>query len=1778
MNSMNQYEPDESASPVASAPFVIAADLNDCINYACWQNSVPFVRSLIVRNNTDEVLNDLTLELSTEPGFAHHRKWSIERLKPGDELSIADHYIQLDSAYLSGLNEAERGHVSLKLLHDSDCLTEQTHDIRILARDEWGGFSGTGEMLAAFVMPNDPAIARILKNAGAALASHGRSSALDGYQSGNPDRAFLLTAAIWSAVAAEGLTYTNPPASFESAGQKTRRPTTILREGLATCFDSSLLFAAAIEAVGLNPVIIFQHGHCFAGVWLVETVFRNLLETDSGEVRKALAAKELITFETTLVTSQPPAEFTHAMIRAEAATHESEEHKFVAAIDIARARMAQIRPLASHDANSLVATRTETASPLPLPAVPDLTPAPLENAEEKPKTREGRIERWQQKLLDLSLRNRLLNFKFTKQTIPFLCPDIPRLEDKLASGIKVRIISLPESNPIGDRDTELHFKRTHEDLNREFATDALERNELAADLDGQDLSKRLTEVYRRSRSDLAEGGSNTLFLAVGFLKWKRKPEDTTSYRAPLMLIPVKLVRKSAVSPYKLVNHEDEVRFNATLIQLLKKDFGRDLSQFESNLPTDDSGIDVLQVLVQMRRAVREIPGFEVIDETALSTFSFSKYLMWKDLVDRTDQLEQNRVVKHLICDPDSPFQPGTSAAFPRGPDIDRNYAPQQLVHPLDADSSQLAAVVSAAEGQDFVLIGPPGTGKSQTIANMIAQCLVNGKTVLFVAEKTAALDVVYRRLREHELGEFCLELHSNKAERRRFLQQMKASWELRQGQSDDQWLTVNEKLRIHRDELNSYVDALHAQDSSGWSVFRAMGISVKQAGETAPEPGWPDSVSHDEKEYGSMVELVGELSLTFEALQNTSDLKHVKATRWSAAWEADLLQQTDRVSSSAEQLQAELKAFSSAIGIADKTDASVIELDQFTRLVRGLVATAADDYRIVFHKEIARLPQAVDALEQAISEFNTSSQQTSATYSDETILRIPIDNLDMQWREATVKFWPLSFFAKRRVSKLLQTYASDGISEPQRDLPQIRIMQTQLGCIAESLLASEPHLWHGRETDTALLREHIDTAVEMRQVIVDLGTTTGALPDITSKLQPVLSDTSSNHPLLAVADSMLNVCGRFTESVQSFQKVAGAAPYDPDTSQTLTDTTKTASRIREHRTELQRWTSWCAVKERAVSQELEAIVEGLESKQITPTGAASAFELSYVRWWLPRAIDRNDILRGFQRFRHEDAIRSFRELDSLARKTASSHVRRSLAHNLPSPDQVPRKSELGLLRHQMQLKRPSKSIREVISGMPETFTRLAPCVLMSPLSISQYLPPDQALFDVVIFDEASQITTWDAIGAIARGRQTVIVGDPKQLPPTNFFGRTDSDEDNEELEDHERDLESILDEAAASGLPTLQLNWHYRSSHESLIAFSNWHYYNNELVTFPAAVTKDHAVSLKYLPDTVYDRGRSRTNPAEAQAIVDDAVARMQSWLADPEDERMTLGVITFNSQQQSLILDLFDQAQRDYPEIEWFFADERVEPTVVKNLENVQGDERDVMLFSITFSPNEAGRVPLTFGALNRDGGERRLNVAVTRCRQELVVYSSFKAEQLHVEKTKSRGVKDLKSFLDYAERGPVALSVDQTTANGTFASPLEEAVASQLTELGWKVVPQIGVSGFRVNLGVVHPDNPDSFLAGIECDGMAYRRSATARDRDKIREQVLCHLGWEILRVWSPDWWYDGKGAAGRIHEKLNEILARSRKEQTVSRSEASEPASEQQNETCVEGSENQKHENSE
>lgn len=1691
------------------------------VNFASSQNGVSVLKKISLENLTDAPLENIAVELICSPGLIRPKSWTVDRLAPGQQQDLRDLETPLDTQILGGLNEAERGHFKLSVRQGDDLLLEEVHPVEMLARDEWGGVGEMAHLLAAFVSPNDSVVAGVLKEASRLLEASGQSGSMDGYQTRNPSRSWMLAGAIWSAATGMGLTYAMPPASFELNGQKVRDPDRIKSEGLATCLDSALLLAGCFEAAGLNPVVLFSEGHAWTGVWLTERDFGTVSEPDVMTIRKAIDAREFVVMETTLLTKKPSVGFEQAVETARDLTSERNEHSFVMAVDIRRARAARIRPLASHRVAFEAEVEEIAASPAALPRALDLGLLPGELVEDEASTPADRISRWQRKLLDLSLRNRLLNFRDSKQTLPFLCPDVSALEDQLADGQKFRALALKDEDPVGTRDLLVSEEPR---LLEEVARDAFAKGQIAVPLTRKDSDRRLLELHRRAKSDMQEGGTNTLFLAAGFLRWKKSEGDTRSYRAPLLLIPVKISRRSAQSEFVIEHHEDDVRFNTTLLEFLKRDFDLKVPELEGELPRDESGFDLPRIFELMRRKVRDVAGFEVVEELALSTFSFAKFLMWKDLVERTDSLRESALVKHLVDNPTEPFLHESSPGLPVAIDVDRRLAPRDLFTPLPADSSQLAAVLAAQEGHDFVLIGPPGTGKSQTIANIISQCLAMQKTVLFVAEKSAALNVVQRRLASHGLGDAVLELHSNKADRKSVLSQLGRSWARASSASQAEWIKVTDDLSVTREQLNTYVAALHAKGSQGFSVFDAIG---KTAAKDQPfRLSFANKDAHDAESYRHLCRLAEALGRCQEIIAGRKTLPLVQAEDWSFGWQAELLDRSAKLSTATRELKDAAAALAQLCGLTWTGHGEASDINPLASLAS--IPEAGEDVSWALSRHVEEMQAQAEALKTHLKDYAAATARTSASYPMDRLDRIPLDQLDSSWRLAQTKMWPFSSLAKSSVRKLMQTYATGGRSDPQQDIAALSDAKRARAEIDATPLKGCPAVG-GVETDVASLSEWFEQAIAVK---ADLARAYPAIAD------PSLWEESCRDIAKRGNGTLRNAINLFQSKleiwrsqIQPFEQTAKSSTEGISLSGLLSD----LQTIQESRDHLQDWTKWVEVRLQASGAGLDPLVLAVEEGLIEGDIEA-AFTSAYATWWLPLVMDAHPELRGFSHWSHEDAIQRFRDLDDRATDMAASQVLSRIQHGLPPQDVVPRRSELGTLRHQLNLQRPSMPIRELISEMPDAFTKLAPCVLMSPLSVAQYLPAGQATFDVVIFDEASQITTWDAIGAIARGKQAIIVGDPKQLPPTNFFGRSDAGED--DLPEMDRDLASILDEVAAAGIPTQQLDWHYRSRDEALIAFSNWHYYGGRLVTFPSPATASEAVCLHQI-DGVYGRGQGRTNDAEARAIVRMAVRRLTEWLTWPEDSRQTLGVITFNAEQQGLILDLLDDERRKNPELEWFFEDAREEPVIVKNLENIQGDERDVMLFSITFGPDHAGKLSMAFGALNGDGGEKRLNVAVTRARAELHVFASIRADQIDLSRTKAVGVKHLKGFLDFAARGPIALPAQDNGSLGPVENAFEAAIKAAIEAKGWELRPQIGVSGFRIDLGVVHPDHAGVYLAGVECDGATYHGSASARDRDKVRQAVLENLGWSIFRIWSTDWFRNPASVVERIHSALSEHL---------------------------------------
>lgn len=1749
---------------------VINVSVAPKVNYASLHNAVPILRELVVENLSEQTLEALTVVLRTEPPVVEEKRWLIDQLGPGERAYIDDGDVVLDAGFMWDLTEALTARLDVIVVNGERELASMSTSLEILARNEWGGITSMPELIAAFVTPNDPAVEKVLKAASSILQEQGLSPALEGYLSRNPRRVAEIVTAIWDAIGALGISYSAPSASFERQGQKVRTPSHVVGSGLGTCLDLTLLFAASLEQAGLHPVIIFLRGHTLVGCWLEENVFADVVVDDPAALRNRIRLGELIAMESTLATHRPVPSFAVAVEAANRRLDPHQDPQFECVVDIHRARMQRIRPIPyerpeSSNATTVVGWSDDTRRqhgdmrPLQLPDIPS-KPA-LRSEELLERGVHSRLERWQRKLLDLSLRNRLLNFHPGKSSVSIYCPDPARLEDLLAEGAKLTIRSLPPLvGQDSGRSAELYRQRHHEDVKGEYAREGLERKEVYADLTAEELEARLVELYRKARTGLEEGGANILYLAIGFLTWRRgeRAKEERPYRAPLLLVPVRLERSSVRAPMKLVRHDDEPQVNPTLLQMLEQDFKLVLPELQGKPLEDESGLDVRGIWNVVRERIKDLRGWEVTEEVVLSTFSFAKYLMWKDLVAWRDSLKHSPVVRHLLETPRDPYP--VKGTIPNVSALDAEFQPNQTFTLLPADSSQLAAIMAVANGMDLIIEGPPGTGKSQTIANIITQCLAHGRTVLFVSEKRAALDVVYRRLYDMGLGDFCLELHSNKARKADVLEQLRRAWEARAEMNADEWAREATRLGRLRNSLNRFVQDLHAVYANGLTPYIAMGEVVRGKDQPRIPLRWSSPESHDKDQLDRLRELVDRIQALAIELESVSEhpLRAIGRGRWSPQWQTDFLDAVHSAHQSLTAVAETLETFLRTLAWP-KFGRDRRTITAFLEFAEVLTRAGDRSYAFAFsedaHVVISTLKEAAAILE----ERRIEAAGLSCRYSERALAALEVGQLLRIWQQSTTSWWPKRWALRRKVLRALRQAVEERVRpDPANDLPRLARIKGLDEKLArtEDILRRSGVAWRGVETDVTWLREVSRDAERLRAALTVLFPRPEDLSEAQRQLRTFIEHTrdipTSATALRETSKALTVAWQRLDENLRRISDLAETDMkfLDEDGGSWLGSLEKTLNLWVQHAGKLRLWCAWREMREEGCAQGLQPLVEALESGLILPEDVRRAFEVNYCRWWANAVVEQTESLRTFVAAEHERRIDEFRRLDDRFAQLTRDYIRAKICSGIPAPGEVGTGSEWGTLHRELAKKRRHKPIRQLISEIPSVLTKLTPCLLMSPLSIAQYLPPGRMMFDVVIFDEASQIPVWDAIGAIARGRQAVIVGDPKQLPPTTFFER--SEQDDEYAEDVEEDLESILDECRAARLPEVSLKWHYRSRHESLIAFSNHMYYKDTLVTFPSPVTEDAAVRLHFVPDGLYELGGARVNRPEAAALVAEVVRRMRDPLT--RQQGLTIGIVTFNSEQQRLIEDLLDNERRADPSLEPWFAEDAHEPLMVKNLENVQGDERDIIYFSVTYGPDQMGRISMNFGPLNRDGGERRLNVAITRARCEMHIFSSLRAEHIDLSRTQSEGVRHLKRFLEYAEHGIRAFAALAPSSVGGFDSPFEAAVASALRHKGWEVHTQVGVSSYRIDLGVVHPDAPGRYLAGIECDGATYHRSPTARDRDKLREAVLRKLGWEIIRVWSTDWWSDPDTSLEQLDRRLRDLLDQSRQEQAKRR--AAEP----------------------
>ncbi|MFC8511644.1 DUF3320 domain-containing protein [Streptomyces sp. NPDC057257] len=1382
------------------------------------------------------------------------------------------------------------------------------------------------------------------------------------------------------------------------------------------------------------------------------------------------------------------------------------------------------------------------------------------------------LDGWRNSLLDMGGRNRLLNFRHTRTaTLEITSPGADALLADLARGL--------EFAPVLERASGVGLQKA--DDVQTGGVEGKTRPGLATQKNTQaSLDSSLYQLRQKSGQMYNDYGLWVLWLGVGMLNWREAGAQESS-AAPLLLVPVEL-RRDGNRRYRLHPAEGQERIHNPALAVKLERLGVDWASV--------TGIDVTElhrVLSAARTVAAGLKDWSVADRVVLGLFASHREAMYQDLQQNEEQILAHPLVRAVALGPDADVPADLIAFEPPDPDrIDDVQLPERTPLVLDADASQRQCIAAALDCRSFVMSGPPGTGKSQTITNMIAALMHAGRSVLFVSEKAAALDVVRNRLRGVGLGDFVMALHSGDTSKKAVATELARvlTTEARVTGAAEHEL---ERARKLREELSAYASAMNeTREPLRRTLHDVLGRLVLLEQKEAPKlPLGTDSTK-------------AVRALSAGSLRELDAAAHAVSRAWRPAVEGDAFPWRGLVGSDPHQVVSEaadaLGALLTAAGrrpFAATRDEprSVPEIQQLIRSLRaGIPDGVAPGDGSLPEDVSAQVTQLADLLgmpkaDHAEATF-TLCELADLTQTNHRPLRgwFDADVLRRAHAAAQDLHSALSTEAEARAAaadvfgeRVLDCDALPGLvgrfaeqhrglmgrfsaqyKDDRKEVARLtrsglwdkslvgRLEQAlawQAAAAAVRRLADEHSALLGRYTArTKDAYAELDRALATADRIALLGR--GA--ERHDLLAHCLADDADKDPLPAllaenVRRSLAAWCSaatarteRWTRSVTDLLGLFDTdrrTQLSPSVLGSLEQARQTIDALLTDPQGPEVWRAHLDGLAVLARYGADGLVAGVAERGLDPLCLPHVVEQAVLRAWADGILATDPRLRRTRSADLDARVADFQEADRRLIAAAGGAVIE--ACNKRRPRSIAGGSSAVIVR-EAEKKTRHMPVRELLGRTREVVQAVKPCFMMSPLTVSQFLPPDFH-FDVVVFDEASQVRPSDAVNCVYRGGTLIVAGDEKQLPPTSFFDSSVDDDSDEYAADVPDSFESLLHACKAGAMRELSLRWHYRSRHENLITFSNHEFYDNSMITFPGALDEGNDVGVAFLKaDGVYDKGGRKDNRVEA-----DFVARRVIHHFDTRPDK-TLGVVALSQAQASAIDQAVQQARLARPDLEHCFTENRLDGFFVKNLESVQGDERDVMVMSVGYGPDEHGRLGLNFGPINKSGGWRRLNVAVTRARYRMEVVASFRATSL--PDSPNENVQYLKRYLEYAENGPSVLAHDVVQPDAEPDSPFEESVLAVLRGWGYRVQPQVGVAGYRIDLGVRHPERPGAYALGVECDGAMYHSSKAARDRDRLREQVLNGLGWRLYRIWGTDW-YRGRAAAElRLREAVEQAVA--------------------------------------
>lgn len=1532
----------------------------------------------------------------------------------------------------------------------------QEGKVTALPFDWFEGLGGIIEKVACFVRPRIFQTARVVKEAKRRLAKWGVSD-FNGYENADKNVARKAVTAIFSAIKELGFTREG---DFDLSSPALASPPSVAAARRADAFRMALFAAACLERAGLHPVLALAKNRIGVGAWLFDSCFLESSFDDDKTVEHYLSdgVNHLAFFDAEDLLIESGASFLNSSQRFLRALKGGKYERFV---DITRCRLSGFAPCPTRGAGENgyeIYEENANGAPPPL-------------AEYKPLAHEklSKNKLWERELLDFSSHNPLLDFK-GKGAIEMLVPDADELRKRLqGEGLKITG---------GGKESVLSYER-------ELLLLEEKKGILRTPLSTSEADAIALKLRRRNKEAFEETGAKVLFLACGFLTYRAGEEQR---RAPIVLLPAELERAKGKEGFRLFASGEHF-VNLTLAEFLKEEYNLDLRGIEN------ANYSVKEILAIFRKETAFLKEREVSEEVFLSAFSFQRFIMWNDLKEHFSEFKKNRAVRALFA--------GKTQETPSVPAIDAG-TDGDVFLPLPSDASQREAIRLSESGRNFVLQGPPGTGKSQTIANVISLALLRGKSVLFVAEKKAAIEVVKRRLSDIGIGDFCLELNSKADGDEAFKQFERALSMTRERGEGDDFAFCKEYERAKK-ELSAGAEALFRKRKLSLSVHEAI---VRYS----ERKRYPDALKIDGDFYESLDE--EKLSKYAELILSAASAAKECGGVFNSPFEnVDLEEYSpavrDRAILSGRTLLAEaahLKGVLSLVLDFFKQKVSVFTQEKARTLAEILKGLLSGKYSIYFKDATA---------EEFLSFRRNELLLTSRLAFYEKHFKLLVN----PEREAdALKEWISSGGGRLNnaalsIKKRLERVALHPLSE--KDVP--KYIEAVLDVFeARKKIAESPFFKYLSGRGGRISKK------KLAAFLAPLKELSAACSSVFSVWSPehffdgcIRAESGCAELLFS---SYLAATEGFFRAEEGYLSATGAKRERTRGEDIIAYFSAKAAALLENADLLSGRCAYKRAEGELSKRGMKFIGDALERGALSPDDALGGFEKSLLERFLLVNVSSDPFLSRMTSEGAECENEKFALLAKRQIEFARRRLKETLIDRLPKSGEF--QEELSLLFRLGKGTRRGR-LRNLLSNAPALVKRICPCLLLSPDAAAQYLVPRADEYDLVIFDEASQMTTAEAIPALARAKQAIVAGDDRQLSPTSFFRTAFSEEDEGER------LESVLDESLAAGFEERSLLWHYRSRHESLIAFSNATYYENRLNVVPSPIVCESKVKAVNVGGT-YDRGGTKRNKKEAEALVQEVIRRLQ----DCELARYSIGVVTFSSVQREEIERILAReiSKRSLEEV----AYGKREPLFVKNLESVQGDERDVILFSVCYGKDGEGKLSLNFGALNRAGGWRRLNVACSRAREEMIVFSSISSSDIDLSRTSSQGVAGLKAFLEFAEKGRVTLPLSGENAK---REGIGRYLAKELCAYGYECRTGVGASNFKIDVAVVDPKNEKRYLLGILSD----RERGDAADGAALLPSILKRAGWNLLFVSSVAFFNNPSREIKRIKDCLDRLTGK-------------------------------------